>query len=280
MTEITTEQIAQYERDGILTLDTPITEQEIADASDLFDELLPLPLPEGDKPVRHRVGRNYCLEPPLIRILEKPFFEEVAKQLLHCDAVEVVNTAIRKTHPEPGAKFEVGEHTDIIYALQDLESVPRRIDVGFFIWIADVDGDTAPLMVRRKSHRQIAEHMGDQPQYIQEPWDKDEYVNVPDAHTVPMGNGAHREQWPDLDYGPSIPCVAKAGQMTVLNPAAIHGASTNVGSTARKSLFIGFRPKGMIVGESKGRREGRKEYMAKFREVLSPGRKHIAAEID
>ena len=55
---------------------------------------------------------------------------------IHCDAVEVVNTAIRKTHPEPGAKFEVGEHTDIIYALQDLRAVPRRMDVGFFIWIA------------------------------------------------------------------------------------------------------------------------------------------------
>ena len=279
MTTMTRYQVAEYEQNGFLTLDTPVSEPELAAASDLFDELLPLARPENDKPVRHRVGRNYVLEPELIRILERPFFEEVAKDLLYCDAVEVVNTAIRKTHPEPGAQFEVGEHTDITYALSDLNVVPRRMDVGFFIWISDVDEKCAPLTVRPRSHLQIAEYMGNQPQYIQEPWNRNDYVNVPDAYTVPVGHGTYPGQWPDLEYRPLMPCVARAGQMTMLNPAMIHGASTNVGSTARKSLFIAFRPKGMIIGESKGRREGRKAYMPKLREVLSEGRKHIVAQL-
>ena len=275
---ITQQQIETFERDGAVTIDTPLTARVLAAASDLADLLLPLAEPKEGERKRYRVGQNNLLDPPFVEIIEHPFFEEVMKRLLHADQIFILNNGLRKTHPEPGAKFEVGEHTDITYSLADMASVPRRMDVSFFLWIADVDEKCAPLMYRPGSHLQIAQYMGDRPRYIHGPFDPDDYVNVPDIHSLPVGCAAHREHWPDLEYAEPVPCVARAGQVTAINQAAIHGASTNVGHTSRKSFSWGLRPKGIVMGERKSRSESRSEYFAELRKRMSPERRHLIAD--
>ena len=275
---ITEQQIEAFERDGAVTIDTPLTDRQLAAASDLTDRLLPLAEPKEGERMRYRVGQNNLLDPPFVEIVEHPFFEEVTKRLLHADRVVVISTALRKTHPQPGAKFEVGEHTDITYSLADMASVPRRMDVGFFLWLTDVDEKCAPLMYRPGSHRQIAQYMGDRPRYVHGAFDPGDYVNVPDIHSVPVGCAAHREHWPDLEYADPIPCVARAGQVTAVNQAAIHGASTNVGRTSRKSFTIGFRSKDIVMGQRKSGLETRREYHFELRKRLSPERRHIISD--
>ena len=272
---ITEQQMEAFERDGAVTIDTPLTDRQLAAASDLTDRLLPLAEPKEGERMRYRVGQNNLLDPPLVQIIEHPFFERVMKRLLHADRVAVIATALRKAHPQAGAKFEFGEHTDITYSLADMASVPRRMDLSFFLWISDVDERCAPLMYRPGSHRQIAQSMGDRPHYVHRPFDPGDYLNVPDIHSVPVGSAAHREHWPDLEYAEPVPCVARAGQMTAINQAAIHGASTNVGQTSRKTFIIGFRPKGVVMGDRKSALESRRRYLSELRKRLFPERRHL-----
>ena len=275
---ITDSELQQFELDGAVTIDTPLTSQQITEASQLMDRLLPVGPPRpGEKNPRYRVGKNNVYEPAFTRIIEQPFFESVAKRLLHTDSVVINCTAIRNTHPQPGANFEVGEHTDMTLSLMDLTSPPRRMNVGLFVWITDVDETSAPLMVRPGRHRQLAQSMGNRPQYIYGPWEKDQFANVPDAHTLPIAHiGRFPNQWPDLEFAEPVPCVARAGQVTVLNPATIHGASTNVGQTNRKSLLIIMQPRSIALGESRGRCKTRRAYLAQLTRVLAPNRRHIA----
>ena len=280
--DITDDQIEAFERDGAVTVDTPLTSQLLTDASRLMDRLLPLSAdernPPGVKPQRYRIGRSYPLEAPFVRIIEEPFFELLAKRLMRTDSVVMTSTSLKKTHPQPGAEFEIGEHTDMTLGLADLASTPRRMSLGLFIWISDVDEKCAPLMIRPGSHRQIAQAMGDKPRYIHGPWEKDNFANVPDVHALPVVIARLPDQWPDLEYAQLVACTARAGQVTALNPATIHGASTNVGKAHRKSLNIGVRPKSIEIGETKARNDATKTYLPRLRKVLSRDRRHIALE--
>lgn len=277
--DITDEQIEAFERDGAVTIDTPLTSRQIADASELMDRMLPVAEPNAGEKVRYRVGKNNVHESAFVRIIEQPFFEQVAKRLLQSDEVVVVGSAIRKTHPDPANVFkDTGEHTDLTFSLADMASIPRRMELTFFIWIADVDEKCAPLVYRPGSHRQIAEYMGDKPRYIHGPFDKDDYVNMPDAHAAPVVIGTFSEHWPDLEYADSIPIVASAGQMTAINLGTIHAGSTNVGARSRKRLSVSFWPRGTVIGENKGRSKGRKVFQSQLVKRLSPGRRHLVPD--
>ena len=147
--------------------------------------------------------------------------------------------------------------------------------VLLFIWLTDVDEKCAPLMVRPGSHRQIAEWMGDKPRYIHGPWDRNDYINVPDETSLPAFIASWSGQWPELDYADLVPCVARAGQVTVLNPATIHSATNNIGQTNRKTVVITMWPSSVEIGETKSRRINRLKYVEELRNFVSPGRLSI-----
>ena len=69
--------------------------------------------------------------------------------------------------------------------------------------------------------------------------------------------------------------VGSSGQVSAVNQAAIHGASTNVDTRPRYSFFVGFRPKGVVIGETKSRFDGRKSYLPNLREALPVNRRHL-----
>ena len=276
---VTDEQVALFDRDGVITLDTPVPKPLLAEASKLMDELFPLSFDKrnhpGEKPTRYRVGRNEPTEDVFVQILQNPFFEHLAGRMLHAESVHLVSIALRTTHPEPGAEFQFNEHTDMSLGLQDFSVTPRRMAVSMFLWIDDVDEKIAPLMVRPGSHRRIAEAMGDNPRYIHRPWDPDDFINVPNETSLPLYIATGPKDWPKADFSDPIPCVARAGQVTVLNPAVIHAASTNVGQGNRKSMHIDMWPAGVEIGETKNRRINREKYVEQLRTILPPERQSI-----
>ena len=278
--DITDDQVKAFEQDGAVTIDTPLTSQQIAEASQLMDRMLPLGPPRpGEKNPRYRVGKNNVCEPAFVRIMEQPFFESVAKRLLYSDEVVMVGSALRKTYPDSENVFkDTGEHTDFTFSVADMASVPRRMELTFFIWIADVDEKCAPLVYRPQSHRQIAEYMGDKPRYIHGPFDKDDYINMPDIHAAPVVIGTFLDQLPDLEYADLIPIVASAGQMTVINLATIHAGSTNVGTSDRRRLSVSFWPKAAVIGENKRRARGRELFQSQLAKKLSADRQHLVPE--
>ena len=71
---MTTPEIEQFEDAGCVTIDTPLTREEIAAASEAMDRLLPFA--EGN----YRPSRT-CdyFDAALVDIIQHPFFEAVAK---------------------------------------------------------------------------------------------------------------------------------------------------------------------------------------------------------
>ena len=193
----------------------------------------------------------------LLTLLQHPFLEQVASRVLRADSVEFFTSAILKTYPQQGAEFDFWEHVDIRYHTADLEAVPRRMLCSLWIWLSDVEEDRGPLMYRPGSQRLIAAHMEAHPSQI-------------DKSGV--------DQLPDLAYAPSVPLLARAGQVSVFTTATIHGASINTGQTPRRAMAVNFIPKGLEMRPtwSTARNlDGRDRYHRKLKALFPPDRQHI-----
>lgn len=257
---ITKQQLQQFLQAGVVTIDTPLTEAQIAAASAAMDRLLPFRAPEEGQPPSYRVGAGNFFDAELLDILQHPFFEEVAKRVLQAEEVRFFQTAIVTSYPQPNTPFHFGEHVDIQYCLSDFYSVPRRIICSYFLWLSDVNERRAPLMYRPGSHLLIAEARE------RDPVLKD---------TIPQVAGASLEQLPALDYADPVPITARAGQVSVLTTAMVHGASVNVDTIPRKVMVLTFTAAGVEIGLPPSQAEQKRNYDRDLRRRLRPERAYI-----
>ncbi len=258
---ITEQEIQQFSEIGAVTIDTPLTQQQLSAASAVFDRLLPFRDPEAGEQLRHRVGLTCSFyEPELLDILQHPFFEEVAKRVLHADRVSFFQTAIVTTYPQPNTPFSFDQHVDIQYCLSDLEAIPRRMVCSYFLWISDVTEQRAPLMYRPGSHRLIAEAREQQPEL---------------KGDIPRVAGVSLPGLPAFDYTDAIPVVARSGQVTVLTTAMVHGASINVDTAPRKVMVITFTAADVEIGLPQNQAETKQTYDRELKRRLRPERAHI-----
>jgi hypothetical protein len=254
---LTEEQVRQFDEVGAVTIDTPLTPQQIAAAAAAMDRLLPFQ--EG----QCRVSRTCDYDDPaLVEIMEHPFFEAVARQVLQAEQVHFFQTAILNAYPEPGATFSFWQHVDIRYRLSDFEAVPKRILCSFFLWLTDVNEKRAPMMVRPGSHRLLA-------QLRQNETAPDDKEGIP--HVAPV----MLKDLPDLPYAEPIPLTAKAGQVSVLTTATVHGASTNVDSELRRNLVFTFTAADVPIGLPSKEETQKWQYYEILRGRVRPERAHI-----
>jgi ectoine hydroxylase-related dioxygenase (phytanoyl-CoA dioxygenase family) len=254
--EFTDEQVRQFNEAGAVTIDTPLTEKQIADAGAAMDRLLPFR--EG----HYRVSRTCDYDDPaIVDIIQHPFFEAVACRVLETEQVHFFQTAILNAYPEPGVPFSFWQHVDIQYRRSDFEASPKRILCSFFLWLTDVNEKRAPMMVRPGSHLLLAEHNEHAPQ------GKD---GSP-PRVAPM----MLKDLPDLPFADPIPLTARAGQVSVLTTATVHGASTNIDTELRRNLVFTFTAAGVTIGLPEGEEQQMREYHAILRNRLRPDRAHI-----
>jgi ectoine hydroxylase-related dioxygenase (phytanoyl-CoA dioxygenase family) len=260
---ITDQEIRQFDEIGAVTLDTPLTGPQVAAASAAFDRLLPLPKSQEGQPSQYRAGLTCSfLDPELVDIIQHPFFEEVAKRVLRADAVHFFQTAIVTAYPQPNTPFSFDQHVDIQYPLSDFQAVPKGIICSYFLWLTDVNAQRAPLMYRPGSHLLLAAERERHPEL---------------RGAAPQVAGASLAQLPALNYAPPLPILAKAGQVSVLTTAMVHGASTNVDTVPRKDMVITFVAAGVKIGLPPGQAQQKREYDRELRQRLRPERAHIVA---
>ena len=147
---ISAEQLRIFEEQGAVTIDTPLTTEEIAAAAAAIDALLPFKPAEPDQAPRFRYGAtcNYY-EPALLDLIQHPFFEGGRQtSAARADAIRFFQTAILASYPQPGSEFSYDQHTDIQYSLEDWAATPRRVVCSFFLWLTDVNKRRAPMMHR------------------------------------------------------------------------------------------------------------------------------------
>jgi hypothetical protein len=258
---ISDQALRRFIEDGAVTIDTPLTEPQIAAASAAFDRLLPFPAPQQGQPQRYRVGMTCSYDDPaLVEIIQHPFFEEVAKRALGADDVHFFQTAIITAYPQPNTPFSFDQHVDIQYSLSDLNAMPRRMICSFFLWISDVNERRAPMMVRPGSHWLIAAVRERDPEL---------------KNQVPRVAGVSQTELPALIYSDPIPLVARAGQVSVLTTATVHGASVNVDTVPRKDMVITFNAAGVEITLPPDQAEQKRAYDRELRRRLRPERAHI-----
>ena len=252
---MTDQEVQQFHEDGSVTMDTPLTAREVANAAAAFERLLPFQ--EGN--YRPSLTCSYH-DPALLEILQHPFFEEVARRVLQAEQVRFFQTAILTAYPQPDTPFRFWQHVDIQYRLRDFQAVPRNILCSFFLWLTDVNEKRAPMMLRPGSHLLLAEKREHDPDWKGDP---------PQVAPVSL------ENLPALPYAAPIPLTAKAGQVSVLTTAAVHGASVNVDREPRKNLVLTFTAAGVTIGLPPQEERQKQEYHRELRLRLRPERAHI-----
>jgi len=237
-------------------MDTPLTADQVDGASRALDRLLP-----QQHPSRSRVGLTCSYyDEELLELIQHPFFEEVAKQVLATGKARLLQTAIITTYPQPGAKFSYDQHIDMQYTLADLQATPRRVVCSFFLWLTEVTDDRAPMMFRPGSHLPLIEEWGR----------REELQEV-----IPRVMGIKLADLPQLEFADPEPILARAGQVSVLTTAAVHGASVNIGDQPRKVVVITFHHAGVEIGLPPAQQETKVKYDRELRLRLRPERAHI-----
>src|SRR5262249_11941784 len=154
-------------------------------------------------------------------------------------------TAIVKAYPQPNTPWSFEQHVDVQYTTADLNAVPRRMICSYFLWITDVNERRAPMMCRPGSHWLIAA-------------ERERIAEL--QGTSPPGGGRPLAQLPALDYPDPIPLLARAGQVSVLTTATVHGASTNVDTEPRKNLVVTFTAAGVEIALPPDQAARKREY--------------------
>ena len=258
---LTDQQVRQFDQAGAGTVDSPLTSQQMSAAANAYDRLLPFQEPDPGEQARYRLG-NACqfFDQELLNLIQHPFFEDVAKQVLNAQSAYLYLAAMAHTHPQPDAEWTFDQHTDIQYCLSDLNATPKRMVCSFFLWISDVNEKRAPLVLRPGSHRLIAD------------WRE----SNPDLRGVtPQVVGTKLADLPNLPFEEPMPVCSRSGQVSVLTTSTVHGASLNVDTVPRKSLHISFTPEDVQVLLPPNQVDLKKSYDAFLRKHLRKDRQHI-----
>jgi ectoine hydroxylase-related dioxygenase (phytanoyl-CoA dioxygenase family) len=179
---------------------------------------------------------------------------------LQAEEVRFFQTAILTAYPEPDVPFSFWQHVDIQYRRSDFQVVPKNILCSFFLWLTDVNEKRAPMMLRPGSHILLADVREHDPHWEGVP---------PRVAPVPLA------KLPELPYADPVPLTAKAGQVSVLTTAAVHGASVNVDCEPRKNLVFTFTAAGVTIGLPPNEEEQKQRYHRELRKRLRPERVHI-----
>jgi hypothetical protein len=252
---ITDDEVCQFSGVGAVTINTPLTPRQIADAAAALDRLLPF---DGQNPRPSRTCDYY--DPALLDIIAHPFFEETARRVLEAQNVHFFQTAILVAYPEPGKPFSFWQHVDIQYRLRDFQAAPKNILCSFFLWLSDVTEERAPMMVRPGSHLLLGDYREHDPDWKGDP---------PRVAPVPLA------KLPALPYADPIPLTATAGQVSVLTTATVHGASVNVDSEPRRNFVLTFTAADVTIALPAGEEAQKREYHRELRARLRPERTHI-----
>jgi hypothetical protein len=271
----TDDQLALYEEQGAVTIDSPFTTEQLDRAEAAWDRL-------------KQSGTPPYEDPDYIAIVQHPYFEEVAKKVLRAEAVHVwwgLAPHERAPTEPPYADYHEqwarGCHTDIQATMEDFDATPRRMRAELWLWLNDVPVNRGAMRILPGSHRPIMEHWG----RVLTPEHKAMLPRVHGLRPPPVAETSHAypEHVPDMGATPWIdqeptPFVARRGQILILCSAGLHSAWQNEDSVPRKAMGTSWIAEGVSCGLPKSQRDGVMAFFPKLRSKLAPERAHIVPE--
>ena len=283
MAALSAVQMEEFERNGAVTIDSPLTPVQLDAAEQSWDSV------RGERTIES------CAQPGFVEAVAHPFFEAAAKQLLRSNQVHIQETFAHDRPPTTapdGGKWphwhdvwSSGMHIDVQLTADDFDATPRREQLVMWLWLTDATAEGGAMRYLPGSHRRIMEHWGStlRPERLQ---------YLPRTHglrPVPATPGAERtgreglEAIPELSGMPwadQLPTAAAAtrGQVFIMTGSVLHSAWHNQLSHSRKSIIISWNDIAVPGGFEESRVETMTELYPVLRAALPPSRRHIVPE--
>ena len=268
-------QLARYEAQGAVTIDTPFTPEQLNRAEAAWDRL-------------NENGVKAYDDPDYVDIVQHSYLEAVAKKLLRADAVHFWWGLIAHGRSPSNPPFTDGRelwardcHVDIQATLEDFEATPRRMRAEHWLWLNDVPEQRGAMRILPGSHRPIMEHWS----RVLSPEHKATLPRVHGMRPAPITENepSFPEYVPDMGETPwversPIPAVARRGQMLLLCSAGLHSAWENRDTVPRKAIATSWVAEGVSCGLPKNQRDDAMAYLSKLRSKLRPKRAHIVPD--
>ena len=265
-------QLAQYEAQGAVTIDTPFTTEQLDRAEAAWDRL-------------KENGREPYEDPDYVEIIQHPYFEAVAQKLLRAEAVHLwwglaphERAPAKPPYTNSRDQWAQGCHIDIQATLEDFEATPRRMRAELWLWLNDVPVNRGAMRILPGSHRSIMQHWS----RILQPEHKAKLPRVHGLRPIPVPETATAfpEHIPDLDETPWVereptPAVARRGQILILCSAGLHSAWQNEDTVPRKAMGTAWVAADVPCGLPKNQRDGVMAFFPQLRRKLHPDRAHI-----
>lgn len=282
---LSAEQMATFERDGAILMDTPLTPAEM----------------DGAEAAWHRINSKETTtstDTDFLNMLTHPFFEAVAKQVLRAGGVQVLETyphdRLPSTDLDAAESREArdyrtwnGGHVDVQITRSSWDATPRREMLAIWYWCNDVPIERGPMRVLLGSHLPLADH------WQRKIRDPAKLAQLPRVHGMqpiregvpenPVGSGGTfgcLPQLSDVPWRDQAPwkVVAKRGQALVFSQALLHQATANEDTESRKAHIMSWTADTVPGFLATGRIDNMRRYHATIRQALEsnyPERAHI-----
>jgi hypothetical protein len=284
---LTEAQMAAFEADGAILVDTPLSSAEMDRIEAAWDRITA-------KESTTWTDTDY------LDMLTHPFFEAVVRQVLRADAVQVLETYPHNRPPsadlDPNESRDErdyrtwgGGHLDVQITRSGWDATPRKEMLAIWLWCNDVPLERGPMRVLKGSHLPIADHWDS---VIHDPAKLAQLPRVHGLNPV-TGRGEHEPgsggtfsgipELMDVPYAEQKPekMIAKRGQALVFSQALLHQATANEDTVSRKAHIMSWTAASVPGFLATGRITGMRDYHAKIRAALldyKPERAHLVPE--
>jgi len=268
-------QLAQYEEQGAVTIDSPLSAGELDRAEAAWDRWM-------------QEGGDLCEYQDYVDVLQHPYFEEVARKLLRAEKVHLwwgLHPHERAPVPPPYGtcreQWSSGLHVDIQATMEDFDATPRRMRAELWLWLNDVPENRGAMRILHGSHRPIMKHWS----CVLRPEHKRECPRVHGLRPPPVPEKAMAfpEHVPDLAEKPWIeyeptPHVARRGQILLVCTAGLHSAWQNEDVVPRKAMGTAWIAEGVRGGLPKNQADDMMSFFPRLKTRLRPERAHIVPD--
>ena len=217
--------LATYRRDGFIVLPDILTADEVAALRDVTDEFVRDARSVAANDEIYDLEDSHSAAEPRVRRIKTPHLHhaEYARAARHPKIVEALTDLWGTVRFDTGKlNMKSAGFGAPVEWHQDWAFYPHTNDnlAAVGIMLDDCDSENGPMMVIPGSHLgPVYDHHG------------------PDGRFC----GALDPDTSGLDLSPAVPCLGKAGSITVHHVRAVHGSATNFSGKERRFLLFQYR---------------------------------------
>ena len=156
---ISAAELAAFERDGAVTVSSPLSAEQLDAAERAWDRLREQETshrPDKRRGHTHTDSTEIYGNEDFMATIAMPYFEQLAAAVLRSDEVHILETfphARNPTeHPASGEwphwkeVWKDGSHIDVQLTSDDFDATPRREQLVMWLWLSDVTEDSGAMV--------------------------------------------------------------------------------------------------------------------------------------